>query len=192
VLEFWQQHDFSRKQWFQFLVGGLIAPIGILGYLFFLAKLSNTSNVLELYTSLQYRVWGSYSTLPWVTLGDALSAVVFGANIQPDWFSRAFTLDDLFFALLGLFLCVWAFRRMRVSQAAFLFIGVIFFYSKHGPFGYAFHSIPRHLGSLPPLYLAMALFLGQMPTRLRWMIVVMHVLLLGLLAAWFASGRWVS
>lgn len=192
VLEFWQQHDFSWKQWRQFLVGGLIAPIGMLGYLFFLAKLSNTGNVFDLYTSLQYRVWGNYSTLPWVTLGDALGAVIFGANIQPDWFSRAFTLDDLFFALLGLFLSLWAFRRMRASSAAYLLIGVIFFYSKHGPYGYAFHSMPRHLGSLPPLYLAMALFLDQLPARLRWMIVVMHVLFLGLFAAWFASGRWVS
>ena len=192
VLEFWQQHDFSWKQWRQFLVGGLIAPIGMLGYLFFLAKLSNTGNVFDLYTSLQYRVWGNFSTLPWVTLGDALGAVIFGANIQPDWFSRAFTLDDLFFALLGLFLSLWAFRRMRASSAAYLLIGVIFFYSKHGPYGYAFHSMPRHLGSLPPLYLAMALFLDQLPARLRWMIVVMHVLFLGLFAAWFASGRWVS
>jgi hypothetical protein len=127
-----------------------------------------------------------------VTLGDALNGAIFGANINPDWFSRAFTMDDLFFALLGLSLSLLTFRTMRFSQAAYLFIGVLFFYSKHGPFGYAFHSMPRHLGGLPPLYLAMALFLDRLPTRLRWAIVVMHVLFLGLFSAWFASGRWVS
>jgi hypothetical protein len=125
-------------------------------------------------------------------LGDALGAVIFGINIQPDWFSRVFTLDDLFFALMGLSLSLLTFRTMRFSHAAYLFIGVLFFYSKHGPFGYGFHSIPRHLGSLPPLYLAMALFLDRLPTRLRWAIVVVNVLLLGLFSAWFASGRWVS
>lgn len=192
VLEFWQQRNFARKQWLQFLIGLLVAPIGALAYLFFLAKLSNTNNVFEMYANLEYRVWGNYATWPWVTLGDALNGAIFGANINPDWFSRAFTMDDLFFALLGLILSVWAFRRMRVSQAAFLFIGVIFFYSKHGPFGYAFFSMPRYLGSLPPLYLALALLLNQLPAKLRWISVVMFVLLLGILSAWFASGRWVS
>lgn len=192
VLEFWQQHDFSRKQWLQFLAGGLIAPIGMLGYLIFIAKLSNSSSLYETYVNLQYREWGNYGAWPWVTLGDGLNAVIFGANIQPDWFSRAFTFSDMTFALLGLALGVWAFRRMRASSAAYLLIGVIFFYSKHGPYGYAFHSFPRHLGSLPPIYLALALFLNQLPTRLRWTVVAVFVVFLGIFAAWFASGRWVS
>jgi hypothetical protein len=62
----------------------------------------------------------------------------------------------------------------------------------HGPLGHSFDSIPRHITNLTPLYLAIALFLTQLPVKFRWLALVLSIVQLGLLSAWFASGRWVS
>jgi hypothetical protein len=71
--------------------------------------------------------------------------------------------------------------------ASFLYVSVL-----HGPFGYAFDSAPRRLVVVAPIYLALALWVDRFMPKYRWIVVTVSALWLGVLAAWFASGRWVS
>jgi Gpi18-like mannosyltransferase len=191
VIEFWEQRDFTRAKWMQFVFGLLVLPIGLLAYLIFLAQLVN-GNLVEPYRDLLQQNWSTYLTWPWITLIDGLNSVIFSANIQQDWFSRVTVIHDALYAIPGLALSLWAFRRLRFGVAAYLFVSISFFYAVHGPYGYAFDSMPRRLASLPAVYPAIALLLAQLPAKLRWVVLGLFVMLLGVLAAWFASGRWVS
>src|SRR5262249_10726213 len=109
-----------------------------------------------------------------------------------DWFSRALAWHDLAYALLALGLSVWALGRLRPSAALFLLVGVLFLASVHGPGGYAFWGIARRVAALVPVYLAAAVLLGRLPRRWRFALLGLPALRLGLLPAWFVSGRWVA
>lgn len=190
-LEFRKQGSFSRRDWLHFGAGAVIAPLGTLAYAVFLSQESFHDAPL-VYTGLIMRDWNTYLAPPWTTLIDGLGAALMGINIQPDWFSRAVTLHDTAYALLGLVLAVWAIGRLRLSTAAFLLSSILFFFTVHGEYGYAFDSMPRHVASLPPIFLCMALLHKRLPVRLKWILPGVSVIMLGILAAWFASGRWIS
>lgn len=192
ILEFWQQRHFSRSRWVSFGLGALLAPLGMLSYLLFVARQLGSWNIVMAYASIHDNEWHRTYTWPWVTLYDGINAALFGAGINPDWFSRAISWYDLFFALLGLLLAVWAFGRLRPGSALFLLAGVVLLYIDHGPSGYAFDSKARPLASLYPIYLILALWTLKLPGGYRWLPAATSLVMLGLLSAWFASGRWVS
>jgi hypothetical protein len=48
------------------------------------------------------------------------------------------------------------------------------------------------MASLPPIYLAIALFVQGASRRARFVALGLSMLLLGVLSAWVASGRWVA
>ena len=179
VVEFLSRRDFGKRQWLGFLTGGLIAPLGFGAY-------------------YQYRGfhveggWGTHYDWPWLVLRDGLNAAFFGLNIDPDWFSRALVWQDLTYAVGALLIGLWAMRKMRWSPALFLLGATLFMWTLHGPDGYAFWSMPRRVAVLLPLYPALALVLIRAPRWMRMGALVLSALLLGLLATWFASGRWVA
>jgi len=129
---------------------------------------------------------------PWELVTNARNAVLFGTNINPDWFSRAYTFHDMFFALSGLSVGLWSVRHMRLSLGILLLASVLYISILHGPGGYAFDSAPRRLVVVAPIHLALALWVDRFIPRYRWIVVTVSALWLGVLAAWFASGRWVS
>lgn len=190
VIEFFLQHNFTRSAWARFVAGALMAPVGMLTYLLFITR--SDEHLHEPYLNLLERGWDTLIAWPWVTLADGLNAALFGQGIAPTWFSRAYAIHDLLYAFLGLALSIWAFRRLRPSVGVFLFVGVLTFYTTHGPVGHAFDSMPRHLANLPAVYLALGLLQNHLSPRLRWAMLGFFALQLGIIAAWFASGRWVS
>jgi len=191
IFEFWQKHDFGRAQVLRFILGALIAPLGMLGYLYSLVLQTGGFDILNVYYSHLSRLEG-FTTWPWVTLHDGIRAALFGIDIASDWFSRALVWQDLTYAMLGLVFAVWALFHLRVSAALFLLGGVLFYYTQHGPNGYAFWSIPRYIAVLPPIYLILACLTVKLPNKLRWLLAATSIGLLGILSAWFASGRWVA
>jgi hypothetical protein len=174
------------------VLGALIAPTGTLAYLLFLAQQSNSGNFFEAYAGAHADEWLVYHTWPWLVLGDGLKAAVLGIGINQDWFSRVQVWHDLLYAVMGLLVSIWAWPRLRLSAAAFLLMGMLYLFTVHGPLGYAFDAKPRQISVLFPIYLAIALLLEQWPERYRWSVIGLSVLMLGLLSAWFTSGRWVS
>jgi hypothetical protein len=191
-IEFWQQRDFGRTQVLRFALGALIAPLGMLGYLGFLALQSGSTDLVTTYPSLQASGWKRFTTWPWVTLYDGVRAALFGTGINSDWFSRALVWQDLTYAILGVVLAIWALVRLRRSSALFLLGGMVFLYTQHGPYGYAFWSLPRFVSALFPIYPVLALLTIRLPGRYCWLPVTASTGLLGILSAWFASGRWVA
>jgi Gpi18-like mannosyltransferase len=192
LLEFWQQRHFNRWTWLRFVLGALIAPTGMLTYLLFLSQQSNSGSFFEAYAGAHADEWLVYHTWPWLVLWDGLKAAVWGIGINQDWFSRVQVWHDLLYAVMSLLVSIWAWPRLRLSAAAFLLIGISYLFTVHGPYGYAFDAKPRQISVLFPIYLAIALLLEQWPERYRWSAIGLSVLMLGLLAAWFTSGRWVS
>ncbi|MFN8062470.1 MAG: mannosyltransferase family protein [Vicinamibacterales bacterium] len=190
VVEFWLQRPWTRAAWTQFAGGALVAPLGTLAYVRFLSEADRP--FVEPYFILLQKSWATHLTWPWVTLIDGLSAAVHGKGIAPVWFSRVYATHDLLYALAGLALTCWAARRLRPSAAAYLLGGVALFYVTHGPYGHSFDSFPRHLLSIAPVYVAGALFVGELSPRIRAIVLWAGGLQLGFLSAWFASGRWVS
>lgn len=193
-VEFWQQGDFRINRWLKFGLGLLIAPIGFIGFLVF-ASYNNGNdslNILATETSAMNEEWRTSSTWPWVTFYDSFNALLFGVGINKDWFSRVLTAHDLLYSIIALVASIWAFFRLRLSSSIFLIVATIYLSTVHGPFGYAFWSTPRRVAVLYPLYLVFALVLTQIPNRFRWIPVGISLLLLGILSAWFTSGRWVA
>ena len=147
---------------------------------------------VRIYTSTQATEWHRYITWPWITFYDAINAALFSKGINPDWFSRMISWQDLTYALLGIAISVYSFFRLRLSIAFFVLISMLFFYTNHGPFGYAFWSIPRYMATLFPIYLILATLTIRLPHYVRWSLLFVSMGLLGLLTAWFTSGRWVA
>jgi hypothetical protein len=192
IIEFCQQRIFSLGRWFQFCLGALIAPIGTLAYLMFLSQQSGGGDLFSVYASAVGGEWKTQFTWPWETARDGLAAALFGVSITADWFSRTLVWHDLFYAVLGLALCIFAWRRMRMSAVAFLFAGMFLVYAGHGPYGYAFWSAPREVAVLFPIYVSLALYLSGVHVVSRYVVLGLSTLLLGAFSAWFASGRWIA
>lgn len=192
LAEFWQQKIFSRKQFLNMGIGAIIAPMGLLGYSLFLIKISGNTNVFAGYSSIQSAEWQRYITWPWITLYDGVKAALFGSGINSDWFSKAIVWHDLLYAIAGMAAAIYGLFRLRLSNALFLLFSMIFFYANHGPQGYAFWSIPRYIAALFPIYLILALVTNRLPPKIQWALLIGSISLLGVLSAWFASGRWVA
>ena len=192
ILEFYQQRDYSKPRLVKFGAGMMVAPIGVISYIFFLAMQLGNFDLLKNYSQLLSSEWDSYITWPWVTLYDGFNSAIFGVNINTDWFSRALVWQDLLFALFALSISIWALFRLRASVAVFLLLSTLFYFANHGPFGYAFWSLPRHISSIPPIYLALAILTVNLPRQFRWLPISFSIGLLLILTAWFVSGRWVA
>lgn len=189
ILEFVQQRDFTLPRWIRFGAGALIAPAGMLGYLAYIGYQSGEINLLQVYQDITRPVWKGHSAWPWENVISGFHSAIFGVAVAPDWFSRTLVWHDLLFVLVSFAVSIWALPRLRWSAAAFLLIGILYFAIGHGPYGYAFWSDPRRVAALFPLYMALALLVGHLPTHYRWIPLGVSVFLLGLLAAWFASGH---
>jgi hypothetical protein len=192
ILEFWSQHDYGWSRWAKFGLGALIAPLGALAYLLFLGYRTGSPDLITAYASVQAAGWERALTWPWITLYDGITAAVLGANIPPDWFSRAVAWQDLAYALFGLSLGVWGLFHLRASTAAFLLASVVFLFTNSGPYGFAFYSMPRWIAGLFPIYLVLALFTLRLPGQVRWIPAAASAIALGFFAGWFATGRWVA
>jgi hypothetical protein len=186
VVEFWQQRDFSRRRCLEFVLGGLLAPAGTVAYSLFLVLQTGQLPLAGGGT------WKTYYTWPWLVFYDGLQAALVGTGISQDWFSRALVWHDLLYACLALALSVWALPRLRLSTALFLLLGTLFLCSVHGPDGYAFWSISRRVAALVPVYMAAALLLSGQARHWRTLTVGASTLFLGVLSAWFVTGRWIA
>ena len=191
-IEFLSQRNFQRSRILNISIGALFAPIGMLSFFIFIALQSGSLNLFSVYMSNSALAFGRYITWPWLTLYDGLRAAIFGIGINADWFSRILVVQDIFYALLGIILAIWSMFHIRLSSALFLLFSMLFFFMNHGPAGYAFWSIPRYVASLYPLYLVLALLTIKLPSFYRWTLIIISTIMLGLLSAWFVTGRWVS
>lgn len=192
ILEFILQNNFHLRRCLRFIIGGLFAPLGLFSYLIYLSHQRSSLNVIDIYFVNQSAEWNRTLTWPWITFYDGIRAAFMGVNIQPDWFSRLLVWQDLVYALFTLSVAIWALSYFRLSISAYLVTNVLFLISNHGPYGYAFYSIPRYIAVLFPLYPIFSLLSLIIPTRYRWLIIVLPIILLGLLSTWFATGRWVA
>jgi hypothetical protein len=132
------------------------------------------------------------TTWPWETLFHGTQSALFGVDIGADWFSRTVVWQDLLFATGGLALAIWGLRYLRLSYGVYFLAGMLFFMSSQGSGGYVFEGMPRHVASLIPLYIILAMVVERLPQRLHWIMLASSAALLALFTAWFASGRWVS
>ncbi len=192
VLEFLQQHDYHRNRVIHFILGALVTPLGMLGFLFYLSSQTGNANIFAVHTYVLASEFQRSFTWPWLTLYDGLRGALLGIGIPAGWFARVTNLHELACALLGLAASVWALFRLRLSTSLFLLSNMLFLYINHGPDGHPFLSVPRYVAALFPLYLVFGIWNSRLPVRVRWALVVVSVLLLGLLTAWFATGRWVA
>lgn len=192
ILEVLLQRPRSVSAWVMAITGALMAPLGALAYFNYLGHPDGIVTGLSTYRTLLAVEWDTKFAWPWTLIVNAGTAVLFGTNISPDWFSRAYTFHDMLFALGGLSLSLWAVRYMRLSLGALLLASILYIFFLHGPGGYAFDSAPRRLVIVAPIYVAFALWVDQLTPKYRWIIVTLLALWLGVLAAWFTSGRWVS
>lgn len=191
IIEFWQQRSFVWQQSIKFVGGAVIAPLGTLSYMVFLGVQAHNMNLFSVYQSAT-QAWQGHLSWPWVTFVHGLDAALFGTAIEPVWFSRALVWQDLVYALFGLVIAVWGMLHLRLGVAVYLLTSIVFFWTTHGPYGYAFWSMPRHVAILVPIYLSLGLLTLKLPGQYRYFLLVASISLLGLLSAWFASGRWVA
>jgi hypothetical protein len=191
-VEFALQGKFQWSRWLSLATGALVAPLGTVGYFLFLAAQAGSSDPVGVYTSNLALHWHRATVWPWMTFQYAFAAALFGEGIGSDWFSKAVVWHDLLYALFGSALALWAFPRLPRSLSWLFVAGMLFFLTSKGPYGYVFDGMPRHVASIVPVYMALALVMQHIPAALRWMAVSLSVILLGLLSAWFASGRWVT
>lgn len=191
-LEFWQKDEAVERKFAPFVIGGLVAPLGMLGYLQFLGWHNGTDNLWDAYQLVRSIEFENYTAWPWNTLFDGFRAAILGDSIGPDWFSRVLAWHDLAYTLLGLALAGWSLFHFRRPVSGYLVGGMMFLLMNHGPGGYALWSLPRYLLLIAPVYPALAVLSLRLPRGVRWSLVGISVMILGLMSAWFASGRWVA
>lgn len=192
VMEFLIQKQFTWTQIIKFIAGALFAPLGAAAYFAFLGYPDGVMAGMDVYNSLLDAEWDTVVTWPWELLYNAFRAIFYQSNITPDWFSVAFTLHDTLFAVGALIIALWSARYMRLSSAALLLVSILYVFTLHGPGGYAFDSAPRRVAVIVPIYVAAAIFLHKKFPKYQWVFVSISALWLGVLTAWFTSGRWVS
>lgn len=192
IAEFLIQRDFRRSRWLRWVGGAALAPLGTCGYLLFLSAQFDGANPVTIYSDNLTHYWKTETTWPWLTFAQGIESALFGNDIGTDWFARAIVWQDLLVVLFGFGIALWSFRSLRPSYSLLLLASVLFFTTSHGPSGYVFESMPRHVASVIPLYPAIALIYGRLPRGARWASLALSVTFLGLFSAWFASGRWVS
>jgi hypothetical protein len=192
LVEFFIQRNFSWKQLLKFVIGGMIAPLGTIAYMLYLALVVGNPDPIASYSANLAENWKMSSDWPWFTLYSAAAAAIAGEGIGNDWFARATAWQDLLYALFGIVIAIWAFPRLRLSLSLYLTAGVLFFLTSRGPYGHVYESMPRHIAALFPIYIALALGMKQLPTIPRTVLIGISIVLLGIFSAWFASGRWVS
>jgi Gpi18-like mannosyltransferase len=171
-------------------VGLSLSPIGAWAFYYFLGRPNGPVAGLQAYTALLATIWDTRYAWPWALVISAIKAALFGINIHADWFSRAYAIHDTLHAFGALIVSLRSARYMRLSAAILLLVSVLYLFVLHGPGGYAFDSAPRHLAIVAPIYLAVGLWSASF--KYRWGLVVLSAMWLGVLTAWFASGRWVS
>ncbi len=182
VVEFVRQRVTTRDRCLGFAAGLLMAPLGFAAYMSFRGGK----------VGVTFGGWLVYFTWPWNLLSDGLKAAVLGIGITPDWLSRMNVWHDLLYAVVGLALSIWALKHLRLSAGAYALAGMAFPWTRHGPYGYAFWSVPRWVAVLFPLYLALGVAEDRWPLWLRKLARRVSIALLGGLSMWFASGRWVA
>lgn len=190
VVEAWIQR--KRTSVPQLIVCLLIAPLGTLGYLGWLAREAGDISAVTAYLQVTGGEWKTATTWPWVTVWDGLRAATLGTDIGSDWFSRLLAVHDLLYAALGLALAVWSIGRVRASLSAYLLVGMLVLLTVHGPYGYAFWGLGRRLATLVPIFPVLGLLATQASRRQRYAGAAVSIALLGVGAAWFASGRWIA
>lgn len=186
-LEIWQHGRLKQIKLTRVFIGTLIAPLGVLAFSFYIILTRDTLNIVGLYSSIEREAFQRYLAWPWVTFYDALKAAMFGNG-----FTRVIAWHDLGYALLGMVGAIYGLFRLRLSTALYFLVNMIFLYSNHGPSGLPYLSISRYIAVLFPIYLILALVTTKLPKHLRWLPVLMSVCLLGILSAWYATGRWVA
>ena len=192
LLEAWVRRERWRAHITQVIVGLALVPLGTGAFTVWLATQTQSRPGALPYLGSVSNAWQTSITWPWVTLWDGIQAAMFGANINNDWFSQVLVWHDLAFAAAAIALTAWAWKRLPMSIAAYLVIGIVFLFTTHGPAGYALWSITRRLFSLFPMYMAIALLIAHLRPTGRAAVLAASALWLGILGAWFASGRWVA
>jgi len=186
-IEIWQHGGLKQIKLTRVFFGTLIAPLGVLAVSIYFVLARDISNIFGMYSSIELDVFQRYLAWPWVTFYDALKVAMFGKG-----FTQVIAWHDLGYALLGTTSALYGLFRLRLSIALYFLIGMVFLYSNHGPYDLPFLSISRYIAVLFPIYLILALVSTRLPGRLQWLPVLMSVSLLGILSAWFATGRWVA
>jgi hypothetical protein len=192
AIEFVLQGNFHWTQWLRAGVGALLASLGTVSYLLFLATQAGSNDPIATYNANLAQHWHMATVWPWTTLATGLNAALFGVGIGTDWFSRAEVWQDLLYGLVGLALALWARPKLRLSLRVLFLVSILFYLTSAGPYGYVFEGMPRHVASIPPLYIALAFATSALPRRVRWLPLALSIVLLGFYSMWFASGRWVS
>jgi hypothetical protein len=192
VAEFWRYRQEWRTRLASWGVALSAVPLGSGSFTLWLATQTQGTGGSLPYLGNVQGVWKTSFTWPWVSLFDGVRAAVTGADIQHDWFSVALVWHDLAFAVLGIGLAIWAVRRIYPGSAVYLWVGLILVFATHGPYGYALWSDTRRVFTLFPIYVALALVVQRFGRSTRFAFLGLSTTWLGVLAAWFASGRWVA
>jgi hypothetical protein len=193
LLLFLQQRDFRLRRW---LEAGLGLGIGALGTILtltvFIPFEHHGWRFWSDYAELLRETWQRSFTFPWIVLYDGVMAAVFATNIGGDWFARASATLDLVIVGLLILSCVVLFRKIPTALYSFLAVYVAFLLCMHGPYGYAYYSIPRYALIAYPAFLVPTVLLFRR-SRVAWGLgMAGSVLMLAILSAWFGSGRWVA
>lgn len=88
ILEFLQQQDYHRSRVIHFILGALIAPLGMLGFLFYLSSQSGNSNIFTVHNYVLASEFQRSFTWPWLTFNDGLMGAFLGKGIPEGWFAR--------------------------------------------------------------------------------------------------------
>lgn len=102
IVEVLYQRPRTLRTWAAAITGALIAPLGMVAYFTYIGYSDGLVAGFAAYGTLLEQEWDTKYAWPWVLVINALTAVLFETSIHPDWFSRAYTLHDLAFAMGGL------------------------------------------------------------------------------------------
>jgi|FLOH01.1.fsa_nt_gi hypothetical protein len=192
IVEFISQRKFSNSRWMHFIIGALVAPMGMLSYLAFIGNYTNVMNGLNTYATLQASEWYRSFSWPWMTLFNGLEEVLSGRNMHIGWFYQVSSIQNTTFVLASVAISIYGWFYIRKSIAIYFISGLIFSLATSGPDGNVLMSFPRHMAILFPVYIILSRVLIRLNYTKRLIFIGTSILFLIFYTAWFSSGRWVA
>lgn len=163
----------------------LTIPTGLLAYMFYLER--TIHNMFAFYSDLS--VFGEQRSSHLIVLPQVFYRYVFKIfpNLNIYFFPVIFTtFFEFFIGVVYLFFSIFAFFKIRLSYAVYLFLGYII-----PTFSGSFSSLPRYVLILFPAYILFTVYLQKKRVLLFAFLIISFILLI-ISFSLFSRGYWIS
>jgi Gpi18-like mannosyltransferase len=199
IVKFFQERNYSIKNFMRLIIALFLSAIGIIGFVYYLYTLTGTFLAIPQAQAEWHR---SYQ-FPGIPYLKSVWIALTGNRVPGDWFLYTINWVDLIFTTLALVITVIAIwkstkKEYPWSLSIYLIGSLAFLLSSQGPTHQEYGDVDviplwgmgRWIAALFPLFLVIPMIIKR--NSLTILTLIVSGSLQVLLCAWWITGRWVS